>query len=425
MKAHLALLVVVAAAPAEIVMITHGPPDVSLPRETTDNRPARYGIGLPLQVSATEAAIFCNLRTIGPGYSDYEDGTDVLVFDSLSALHTAEPVAISRNEKRTDAKTGKPRVVVKFPVAGGFWPLGAQATDGSRHPGEGKGFGLCQALSFEVDSKGFFTWTKPFVRYMETLQLRYDGTQFQVAKREIVGPTALPAAGPDGWQLVTPGLTNAIPDGNDLLLPVLARRNGRHRCGVCRWQWRDGQWAAASFVPVGLGSEPSLVRVADGSLMFATRLGSEQISTVVVWRSADAGKTWQEVVRQAGVRSSSPVSINRTACGIPFIATSPRGAKRAKLCFWTIVGASLAGPRLIRDCTEEFGPRPPGTFWAVDHPSSATVRLADGRWRALLTYRVKAFRLPTYGLEEPVVPQTGCYVEEILSTGRAAPEWRF
>ena len=129
-------------AAERIVMITHGPPDVSLPRESTDNIPARYGIGLPLQVSATQAAVFCNLRTIGPGHWDYEDGTDVFVFDSLSALPRAKPIAISRNEKRADAKSGKARVIVKFPVVGGFWPLGAKAVDGSRHPGEGRGFGM-------------------------------------------------------------------------------------------------------------------------------------------------------------------------------------------------------------------------------------------------------------------------------------------
>lgn len=421
----LLVLLIASAAAADIVMITHGPPDVSLPRETTDNRPARYGIGLPLQVSATEAAVFCNLRAIGPGYSDYEDGTDVLVFNSLSALRTANPVALSRNQMRTDAATGEARLIVKFPVAGGFWPLGAKAADGSRHPGEGRGFGLCQALSFEVDSKGFYTWTRPFVRYLEMLQLRYDGTRFQASKHELVGPTPLPAAGSTGWRLVTPGLTNAIPDGNDLLQPVLARRNGQHQCGVCRWQWHNEQWTAVSFVPVGLGSEPTLVRVADRSLMFATRPGSDEVSTVVVWRSADAGKTWQEIVRQANVRSSSPVSINRAACGLPFIATNLHGRKRTRLCFWTIDGASLVGPRLIRDCTQEFGPRPKETFWVVDHPSSATVRLADGQWHGLLAYRLKAYRLPTRGREEPDVPQAGCYVEEILSTGPVVPEWRF
>ena len=67
----LPLLLLFPMASADIVMITHGPPDISLPRETTDNMPARYGMGFPLQLSATEAAIFCNLRAIAPGMCDY------------------------------------------------------------------------------------------------------------------------------------------------------------------------------------------------------------------------------------------------------------------------------------------------------------------------------------------------------------------
>lgn len=416
---------VTVAMAEDAIVITHGPPDVSLPQETTDNRPARYGIGLPLQVSATEAALFCNLRVIAPGMFDYEDGTDVIIFDSLRALNTAKPVAISRNQKQAADETGKARLVVKFPMAAGFWPLGAKAVDGSRHPGEGKGFGFCQALSLETDKRGLFTWTKPFVRYVEMLQLSYAGTRFQVTERELAGPTRLPPAGSDGWQLVGPGLSNAIPEGNNLLLPVLARRDGQGRCGVCRWQWKEGQWAAAEFVPVGSGSEPSLVRVADGSLMFATRLGGDEQSTVVVWRSADAGRTWQEIVRQTEVRSSSPLSIHRTVCGAPFIATNPHGGKRPRLCFWPIEGTHLADSRLIRDCTQEFGVRPKEAFWCVDHPSSAVVRLADAQWHALLAYRIKTYFLPTRGREEPVLPQTGCYVEEIVSTGPTVPEWQF
>ncbi len=419
------MLLVVSTAPAGIVTITHGLPDVSLALETTDNRPAYYGIGLPLQVSGTQAAIFCNLRAIGPGFSDYEDGTDVLIFDSLNSLRTARPVALSRNQKWTHTETAQEHLIVKFPMAGGFWPLGAKSADGSRHPGEGRGFGICQALSFLVDSKGFFTWTKPFVRHLEVVQLHHDEARLQVSERKLMGPNPLPVAGPNGWQLVSPGLTNAISVVNDLLQPVLARRNGQYRSGVCRWKWQDGRWVPVSFVPIGAGSEPTLVRVADRSLMFTTRPEADQVGTIVIWRSTDAGRTWQETVRQHDISTSAPLSIIRTVCGMPFITTNPLGSKRTKLSYWQINGTGLSGQRLIRDCTAEFGPRPKGTFWAVDHPSSATVRLADGRWHSILTYRIKTFRLPTLGREEPVVPQTGCYVEEILSTGPAVPEWHF
>ena len=410
-------------AQGQVTMVTHGPPDMSLPRHTTDDQPARYGIGLPFQVSATGAALFCNLRTIGHGRGDYEDGTDVFVFDDLSAIAHTEAAEISRNEKTIDPKTGKPRVVVKFPVVGGFWPLGARAVDGSRHPGEGKGFGICQALSFVVDGEGLFTWKATFIRYVEELKFSFDGRCFKVVERKRTGPEPLPRTAVDGWAIVAPGLTNAIPDGDDLLLPLLGRKGARQMCGVCRWRFQGGRWAAESFVPVGFGSEPSLVRAADGSLLFSSRLGGKDGSTVVAWRSFGWAQPWHDVLRKANVRTSSPVSINRTADGIPFVAANPRGTHRATLCFWTLDGRDLSERRLIRDCHQEFGPPPDGTFWAADHVSSATVRLADGKWHALLAYRLLAF--PTRGRAEPVVAQTGCYVEEVLSPGEPRPEWRF
>ncbi|MCF6285121.1 MAG: hypothetical protein L3K26_08020, partial [Candidatus Hydrogenedentes bacterium] len=398
----LIILITPVARCGDIIMITHGPPDLILPSETTDNLPAYYGIGLPLQVSATEAALFCNLRVIAPGMFDYEDGTDVLVFESLKALRSAKPTPISRNLKLPPDEAGKEHLVVKFPVAGGFWPIGAKAVDGSLHPGEGRGFGLCQALSVETDEKGLFTWVKPFERFVETMQLSYDGTKFQVTKRALVGPSPLPPASLDGWKLISPGLSNAIPQGDNLLLPVLARRKNESHCGVSRWQWKDGEWGAAEFMPVSAGSEPSLVRVTDASLLFTTRLGGKRANTIVVWRSADAGKTWQEIVRQDNVRSAAPVSINRSACGTPFIATSPSGEKRPRLDFWMIQDGQLSDARLIRDCPEEFGPAPKEAFWNADHPSSAVLRLADGQWHALMTYRIKMYYLPTRGRPEPV-----------------------
>jgi len=157
--------------------------------------------------------------------------------------------------------------------------------------------------------------------------------------------------------------------------------------------------------------------------MFASRLGGKEGNTVVIWQSSAYDRHWREIVRKANVRTYAPVSINRATDGTPFIAANLRGANRAKLCFWTLNNGELDEPRLIRDCHQEFGPAPDGTYWAADHVSSATVRLADGKWHALLAYRLLAF--PTKGGVEQVVPQTGCYVEEVLSSGEPKPEWRF
>ena len=51
-------------------MVTHGPPTVTVPAESTGNQPVRYGLGFPLQVGPTTGALLCNLRTIGEGRGD-------------------------------------------------------------------------------------------------------------------------------------------------------------------------------------------------------------------------------------------------------------------------------------------------------------------------------------------------------------------
>jgi hypothetical protein len=109
------------AAEAPIGEITRGLPDVSLPRSSTDNLPTRYGLGYPVQVGPKTAALFCNLRVVGPKRSDYEDGGDVFVFDDLRNVGKGGgPKPIARNEKEKDAKTGEPRFIVKYPPAVSF-----------------------------------------------------------------------------------------------------------------------------------------------------------------------------------------------------------------------------------------------------------------------------------------------------------------
>ena len=56
---------------------------------------------------------------------------------------------------------------------------------------------------------------------------------------------------------------------------------------------------------------------------------------------------------------------------------------------------------------------------------SNVVRLADDRWHGILAYRLLAFPKARAGQAEPVVPQTGCFLEEILCHGDPIPPWQF
>jgi hypothetical protein len=81
-------------------------------------------------------------------------------------------------------------------------------------------------------------------------------------------------------------------------------------------------------------------------------------------------------------------------------------------------------PRIIRDAQEEFG-LIDDYRWDLDHPSSGIVRLGDGKWHGLVTYRIRTFSIQGDPVGEKITPQTGCYVEEVPSAQPAVPPWRF
>lgn len=424
------LLVIVAgvAAAAEapgLVMVTHGPPAVTVPATSTDNQPVRYGIGFPMQVGPTTAALLCNLRTIGEGRGDHEDGTDAFLFDDVRAVAQGGPVVLSRNERERDDGAGRPRIIIKFPLTGGFWPLGAKRADGSAHPGAGRGFAFCQALSFEDQGGGLFTWAEVFRPYVEVVHLAFDGRTLEVARRELRRDAGLWQTD-DHWAITAPGLLMAIPDGDDLLLALTAARDGVSSSGVCRFRFAGGEWHPATFTPVDPGSEPSLVRAADGTLVFGVRGYGGEANSLQAWHSTDGGRLWEHTLQFPDMRTEAPVSLHATADGTVFIATNVLGTVRNRLVMWELRESftQLGPPRLVRDGLEEFGPAPAKTTWGIDHPSSATVRLGDGDWHSVMAYRLLSYR-SSGAIPEPLTLQTGCYLEEMLSAGPPLAPWRF
>jgi hypothetical protein len=435
------------AAEGLIGEISRGGPDLSRPATSTDSLPVRYGVGYPVQVGPTRAALFCNLRVVGPRRMDFEDGTDAVVFDDLSAIGKGPPVPVSRNEKETDPETGAQRFIVKYPAAAGFWPLGAKQPDGSAHPGAGKGFALCQALSL-VGRGDELTWdmfSQPTLRcYVEVMQLSFAGDRVAVDQRELIrAPRAW--AVPDGWGIACPGLQTAIPDGSDLVLAVVAAKDGTNRSGVARFRFGDGRWQPVAFTPVAAGSEPSLARRADGSFIFLVRPEDERPGDragkrIVLWAAKESGGPWTQLLCAENERPRTPVSVHATPDGTIFVLANVMGMTnpartalwwhrdRARLALWQLADDAAEfrppQPQLIRDCEEEFGLLE-SAMWYVDHPVSATVRLADGRWHGLVAYRVMAYSVQGEKLGERLTPQTGCCVEEISAGQPAVAPWRF
>ena len=410
--------------------VTRGEADLIEPPDTPAGEVWRYGLGFPMQISPTEAALLTNIRMEGSGNIDFEIGTDAIVFRDLAKITAEQAIPVSRYEKGID-RSGMKFIVRKGPVLGGFIPLGARLVDGSKHPHAGTGFGLCWAISHRVDEEGRFDYLDILERYAMMFQFSYDGRTFRVVRKERVDAARLL---PD-WKLAGNFITNAIPDGEDLLYVMIARSGEIAVAGVTRWQYEKDRWHPVSFVPVTgnevTWSEPSLIRETDGSLLFSARSSDRAVPTIAfdigVWRSRDNGRTWKQVIHEKNRRSRSPVSINRTVDGTPYIAanTPPLRRTREVLCLWPIdeTRTKLECRLVARDARAEFGPAPSGSWWRIDHPTSAVIRLADGAWHSVLSYRI-VDNGEVEG-DAPPAPQTGCYVEEVLSAGAEQPVWIF
>ena len=412
-----------------IARVTMGPGDLSVPPGTPEGQVLRYGLGFPFQVAPKQAAVFCNLRVEGLPVVDFENGTDVILFDDLANIGADEAIPVSRNEEETDPASGNPRIVVKYPMIGGFVPLGARRADGSPHPHAGTGFGICQAISFPVAKPGQFSWETERKHGLEVHQLAYDGEEFRAARSDPTPGAPHPRVADTQWTIHAPGITNAVPDGDDLLQPVLANDGKVSVSGVVRWQRRDGAWLPASFAPVTPRGEswcePSLVRDGDRALLLCARgYGAERVNLTRVWRSGDAEARWELAIEAPRTRHEAPVSINRAADGTPYIGANLLGHGRETLCVWPLNAerTGLGNAMIIRNARGDFGAPPGGSHWMVDHPSGATVRLADGKWHHVLVYRILE-QAEHRGADPP--PQTACYIEEVVSAGPPIPSWRF
>ena len=459
-----------------ITGVTRGKCDLTAPPWQKDGQVVRYGLGFPFQVAPRVAAILVDAHVECTATYGFQNGSDVILFDNLDGIRAEKAIEISRNEYFDDPGTGEKRINLKSPVIGGFIPLGAAHLDGRAHPYAGTGFGLGQAHFLPADELGGFVWWDKKRRdLLEIFQFSFDADTFTSRKshegtQDSTSPLRI---GDSGWCIVSHGLTTAIPDGDDLLLTVLARKGDTPACGIARWSFLDNVWQPVSFQTVAGGEsvpdqknyaeacswmEPSLIRDVDGSLLFAAR-GQDYGKTadgvalgkvMRVWRSTDGGRGWKVVIDVPEVRQFAPVTINQAADGTPYVVSTPydhsfvfklssdpdfatakmRGRGREILYAWALneKRSDLESPLIIRDADEEFGKRPidPEWYdgWMLDHANAWTVRLSDGAWHSVLVYRCLHSAL-YHSLGRYPADETGCYVEEVLSDGPTLPVWDF
>ena len=81
---------------------------------------------------------------------------------------------------------------------------------------------------------------------MEVYQLAFDGRQFQVAAtaRLMFGRLL------EGAVLSNPGITTAIPDGEDLLFAMGGQIEQDRGSGLTRWRRGRAGWRPVSWTPI-------------------------------------------------------------------------------------------------------------------------------------------------------------------------------
>ena len=431
-----------------ITKVTESPPRLTSVVDPPPGEQCRYGVAFPFQVAPRLAALLCCLRNEGYPAGDFENGSDVFLFDSLDNIDPAKAIPIVRNTHYVNAR-GERRIVIEYPVTGAFVPLGALDADGRPHPHAGTGFGVGESWEFPLLGKGHYNKAhkrNKMIMRLTVYQLSYDTNFFLIPDTDVYcseRPLRAAEAGSE-WIIMWPGLKQGIPDGNDLLIPVGATRgDARLRfpgpsqpsdpraAGIARWRCHDGKWSPVSFVPVVISDkggewiESSIVRDLDGSLLFSARGCGERVNHLIrVWRSEDNGVTWRLAIEVPDARGQAPVTLNAAADGTPYLICSRYGHERDWLIIYPLNEKrdGLEQAIDVRNALEEFGPPPKGPVWFMDHSQGETLQLGDGQWHHILSYRnmdrgEHAAGAPT--------PWTGQYLEEVFSDGPARPVWRF
>lgn len=414
-----------------------------------------YDLAGWLQLDDRTVGVVVDLRCVLSGAFDFGLGCDLAVMRDPELRRAESFQPLIRAWELKHPVTGTRTIAIPYSVEGGFVPLGARLADGSPHPHAGTGFGISQVLGRPIgpDGKvkvGYVDGNDPehFARWA-LLQFAWDGKTFTVTDRELLDGGQFIA----GYEVGGAPLSSAIPEGDDLLSTIHVRSlaENRESCGVVRWRRAEGKWKPVEYAPVrgpsqvaqaaehpawedDSGTESSLIRDRDGALLFTSRSGYD----FNVWRSADSGKSWNKIVHVAKARVESPVTIARTLEGVPFLMGNPYceaystgvkrepGLIRESLRVWQLNPErnGLLPSILMRHPAAEFGPPPtPNSTWYHDHPQSQIVRLGDGKWHAVISYRLLDI---AEAVNAAAAPQSGTYLEECVTPGPVAnPPWRF
>ena len=347
-----------------------------------------YILGACFQLDKTHCLLAANMEK--QGGHDMSVGNDGFVFERLSDITAEKAIPLNRPDEHYKLRYKDGHAwLAKFPILGGFIPLGAKLEDGRPHPAAGTGVLLSDGMTFNRERT---TGGKDSELVTEVMQVRWDGQSLDITQRSYMDEAM-------GLRLCGLPMSCFCPQDAAFLVPLTTNKG----TVVFRWEFDGNQWLITDcgepFMthtkgdwvhPVG-EIEPTLQKHADEYLVY-TR-GWDPVGRV--YRSNDGMnyKLWFERKNQ-----TLPQVLNRGLDGSLYLATNPNwDMLRNPLVAHPMQGQSFGEPILIHDqggIRDDQGPQVP----FIDHAIGVNLFL-EGRWRHLLWYRVCDLRERTFHTE--------------------------
>ena len=87
-----------------ITHVTRGPLALAAPAEHPGPEEHTYGVAFPFQIAPGKAATFVCLRNLGYPIGDFENGSDLIVFDDVSKVAYEKAIQITQNLRPSMSK---------------------------------------------------------------------------------------------------------------------------------------------------------------------------------------------------------------------------------------------------------------------------------------------------------------------------------
>ena len=341
-----------------------------------------YELGKCFQLDQHHCLLVASMDAQGGG--DKCVGNDGFVITSLADIDAANAIPLNRPEQHYPLKSGGTAWMAKFPVTGGFAPLGCKLGNGCSHGGAGTGLFVSGGMTFNADGTSADDYSEVIYEF---IQVKWDGRNLSVTQREFVDTLC-------GHQLCGAALSHWLADGDSLLAPFSTTQG----LVVVRFQFDGRSWQATESgkpfashyegktLNVRGESEPSIQKRRDRYFIY-TR-GSDPVGRLYTSRDG-----LNYTLCSQRYNNTVPQALNMTLDGRLYVATNPNmDVLRNPLVAYPFVDETLDIPNCfgapivihdqdhVRDCSGDSIP-------FVDHGVASNVFL-EGRWRHLLWYRV-------------------------------------